>query len=142
MRFKEHPDSWVRADVILERSQNPQTKFYALQILDDLVRSRWKVVPTGQRTSVKNYIVNLAIKLSSDESTLRANKILLRKLNGVLVQVIKQEWPKFWTSFIQEIVAASRTNESLCENNMEILSLLSEEVFEFGKDQMTRAKSM
>ncbi len=67
--------------------------------------------------------------------------MLLRKLNLVLVQIIKQEWPKFWSSFIPEIVAASRTNESLCENNMEILSLLSEEIFEFGKETMTRAKS-
>jgi len=97
------------------------------------VKSRWNIVSPPQRASVKNYVVNVAIKLSSDEASLRANKILLRKLNFVLVQIIKQEWPKFWTSFIPEIVAASRTNESLCENNMEILSLLSEEVFEFGK---------
>ena len=66
--------------------------------------------------------------------------MLLRKLNFVLVNIIKQEWPKLWTSFIPEIVGASKANESLCENNMEILSILSEEVFEFGKDTMTRAK--
>ena len=28
----------------------------------------------------------------------------------------------------------------LCENNMQILKLLSEEVFDFSKDQMTTAK--
>lgn len=33
-----------------------------------------------------------------------------------------------------------QTNEVLCENNMQILKLLSEEVFDFGKDQMTTAK--
>jgi exportin-1 len=140
VRFKDDPSSWTLVDTILERAQNAQTKFFALQILEEMVKSRWKIVTPPQRTSVKNYVVNVAIKLSSDEATLRANKILLRKLNFVLVQIIKQEWPKFWTSFIPEIVAASRTNESLCENNMEILSLLSEEIFEFGKDNMTRSK--
>jgi exportin-1 len=110
------------------------------KVLEEMVRGRWKVVGAGQRSGVKNFVVGLAIKLSSDESTLRANKVLLRKLNVVLVQIIRQEWPKFWTSFIPEIVAASRTNEALCENNMEILSLLSEEIFEFGKDSMTRTK--
>ncbi len=139
--FKDDPSSWLKVHAILDRAQQPQTKFYALQILDEMVKSRWKVVPPQQRLSVKNYVVNVAIKLSSEEATLRANKILLRKLNAVLVQIIKQEWPKFWSSFIPEIVAASRTNESLCENNMEILSLLSEEIFEFGKETMTRAKS-
>lgn len=34
----------------------------------------------------------------------------------------------------------SQTNEVLCENNMQILKLLSEEVFDFSKDQMTTAK--
>lgn len=34
----------------------------------------------------------------------------------------------------------SKTNEVLCENNMQILKLLSEEVFDFSKDQMTTAK--
>lgn len=33
-----------------------------------------------------------------------------------------------------------KTNEVLCENNMQILKLLSEEVFDFSKDQMTTAK--
>ena len=33
-----------------------------------------------------------------------------------------------------------QTNEVLCENNMQILKLLSEEVFDFGKDQMTTKK--
>lgn len=34
----------------------------------------------------------------------------------------------------------AQTNEVLCENNMQILKLLSEEIFDFSKDQMTTAK--
>lgn len=37
-------------------------------------------------------------------------------------------------------VVVYQTNEVLCENNMQILKLLSEEVFDFSKDQMTTAK--
>jgi hypothetical protein len=40
------------------------------------------------------------------------------------VQILKQEWPRNWESFIPEIVGSSQKNESLCENNMEILKLL------------------
>ena len=44
-------------------------------------------------------------------------------------------------SFISDIVNASKTNETLCENNMVILKLLSEEVFDFSRDEMTSAKA-
>jgi exportin-1 len=37
-------------------------------------------------------------------------------------------------------VGASKANEALCENNMYILRLMSEEVFDFASGQMTSAK--
>ena len=58
----------------------------------------------------------------------------------VLVQILKQEWPTGWPTFIPEIVASSKTNLSLCENNMIILKLLSEEIFDFSAETMTSAK--
>lgn len=35
-------------DAILEYSQNPQTKYYALQILEQLVLTRWRALPRQQ----------------------------------------------------------------------------------------------
>ena len=35
---------------------------------------------------------------------------------------------------------ASKTSETLCENSMAILRLLSEEVFDFSKDSLTQAR--
>jgi exportin-1 len=104
------------------------------------------------------------VDISSDEARMRREKGYLNKLNLVLVQVspspsprgpgtppnrspadgsqiLKQAWPKDWPSFIPEIVASSRTNLSLCENNMIILKLLSEEIFDFSAEQMTQAKT-
>ncbi len=50
---------------------------------------------------------------------------------------MKQDWPHKWPTFIPDIVGASRTSETLCENSMQILRLLSEEVFDFSKDSLT-----
>ena len=58
----------------------------------------------------------------------------------IIYQIIKKEWPRNWETFIPEIVGASKSNESLCENNMQILRLMSEEVFDFSNGQMTQAK--
>lgn len=139
--LKEHPDAWTRVDTILEYSSNQQTKYYALQILEQVIKTRWKVLPRNQCEGIKKYIVALIIKTSSDSETLEANKTYLNKLNVILVQVLKREWPKNWESFIPEIVGASKTNESLCQNNMIILKLLSEELFDFSSGQITQIKA-
>lgn len=40
------------------------------------------------------------------------------------LQIVKHEWPRNWPTFISDIVGASKTNKSLCQNNMAILKLL------------------
>jgi len=139
--LKEHPDAWTRVDTILEYSQNQQTKYYALQILENVIKTRWKALPRPQCEGVKKYIVCLIIKTSSDAELVEKEKVYVAKLNMILVHILKHEWPKNWPSFIADIVGASQSNESLCQNNMQILKLLSEEVFDFSSGQMTQAKA-
>ncbi|EOD12862.1 hypothetical protein EMIHUDRAFT_464769 [Emiliania huxleyi CCMP1516] len=140
--------NWFRVDQILDASApcTANTRFYALQILDGAIKYRWKTLPPpqqarGGRNGIKNFIVNLVIQKSSDEATFRAERVFMTKLNVILVQIVKQEWPHNWPSFIQDIVNASKTNETLCENNMVVLKLLSEEVFDFSRDEMTSVKA-
>ena len=133
--------NWFRVDMILEStSLTANTKFYALQILESAIKYRWKTLPAEQCNGIKSFVVNLVIARSSQEDTI-GQRLFTNKLNVILVQVVKQEWPHNWPSFISDIVNASKTNETLCENNMIILKLLSEEVFDFSRDEMTSAKA-
>ncbi|CAK5072993.1 unnamed protein product [Meloidogyne enterolobii] len=131
-RFKENPDSWTKVDAILELSALLETKYFGLQILEQLIKTRWKALPREQCEGIKGYIVNMILEISSDAEKSERMKLLLQKLNLVLVQIVKQEWPRLWPSFISDIVGSSRNGQSLCMNNMTILRLLSEEVFDFG----------
>ncbi|RKO91507.1 Exportin 1-like protein-domain-containing protein, partial [Blyttiomyces helicus] len=97
--------------------------------------------PPPPLKGIKHFVVAIIIKHSSDEQSLEKNKVLLSKLNIVLVQILKQDWPHNWPTFIPEIVSSSKTNLSLCENNMVILKLLSEEIFDFSAEQMTQLKT-
>lgn len=106
-----------------------------------MIRSRWGALPDAQREGIKNYVSNLIIKISTDEGAFRRERTFLNKLNLVLVDILKQDWPHKWPSFIPDIVGASKTNETLCENSMAILRLLSEEVFDFSKNDLTAAKT-
>ncbi|KAG1754438.1 CRM1 C terminal-domain-containing protein [Suillus lakei] len=139
-QFEEHPDAWTRVPDVLERSSFPQSKYIGLQILEKLIVTRWKTLPEGQRLGIRNFVVGVTVKVASDETTMRKEKTYINKLNLALVQILKQEWPHNWPTFITELVESSKTNLSLCENNMVILRLLSEEVFDFSAEQMTQTK--
>lgn len=107
-------------------------------------------------SGIRNFVVGITVKVASDEITMRKEKTFINKLNLALVQVrfcltecscrsyrlqiLKQEWPHNWPTFITELVESSKTNLSLCENNMVILRLLSEEVFDYSAEQMTQTK--
>ncbi|KAM7190533.1 exportin [Rhypophila sp. PSN 637] len=103
--------------------------------------TRWKVLPREQCQGIRNFVVQQILTCSTSEESLKANRTLLNKLNLVLVSVLKQEWPHNWPTFINEIIAACHSSLSVCENNMIILRLLSEEVFDYSAEQMTSTKT-
>ena len=92
-------------------------------------------------TGIRNFVVNFIIQSSNSEDSLKSQRTFINKLNLVLVSILKQEWPHNWPTFINEIISSCHTNLSICENNMAILRLLSEEVFDYSADQMTSAKT-
>ncbi|KAJ3874543.1 Crm1-F1 [Lentinula edodes] len=140
-QFQEHPESWTRVPEILQKSSYPQTKYIGLQILEKVISTRWKSLPDGQRQGMRNFLITITIEIASDEVKARKEKIYLNKLNLAMVQVLKQEWPHNWPTFISELVESSSTSLPLCENNMVLLRLLSEEIFDFSADQLTQAKA-
>ncbi|EHY60774.1 Exportin-1 [Exophiala dermatitidis] len=139
--FKSNPDAWLMVDKLLQESTYMPTKYLGLQVLDDVVNTRWKVLPRDQCLGIRNFVVNQILQASETEESLKANKLFLNKLDLTLVTILKQEWPHNWPTFINEIISASHSSLSICENNMTILRLLSEEVFDFSQDQMTSVKA-
>lgn len=70
----------------------------------------------------------------------QANAVFLSRLNLVLVMVLKQDWPHNWPSFVGDLVESSKTSEQLCINNMQVLRLLSEEIFDYSRENVTAAR--
>eukprot|EP00928_Gymnodinium_smaydae_P005220 TRINITY_DN11793_c0_g1_i1.p1 TRINITY_DN11793_c0_g1~~TRINITY_DN11793_c0_g1_i1.p1 ORF type:complete len:1119 (-),score=265.17 TRINITY_DN11793_c0_g1_i1:143-3499(-) len=139
-QLRNHPEAWRAVDTILATSQSADTKFFALNVLENVISTRWQVLPEQQRVGIKNYVVQLVIKIASDEHYASTQKHFLTKLNETLIHIVKQEWPHAWENFIPDICGSSKTSQSLCENNLRVLNLLSEEVFNFGKNHMVSSK--
>jgi hypothetical protein len=53
MQLQESPDLWQRADGIIEQSQNPNSRFFGLQVLDDAIKTRY-VFREGMSSSGKS----------------------------------------------------------------------------------------
>ena len=73
-------------------------------------------------------MVGKIIGLCKSHESMKSSWVFLSRLNLVLVMILKQDWPQNWPSFIPDIVESSKVSEFLCENNMQILKLLTEEV--------------
>ncbi|KAL0691952.1 hypothetical protein Bca4012_091632 [Brassica carinata] len=138
--LKANPDTWLQVVHILQSTRSAHTKYFALQVLEGVIKYRWNALPVEQRDGMKNYISEVIVQLSGDEGSFRAERLYVNKLNVILVQIVKHEWPAKWRSFIPDLVKAAKTSETLCENCMAILKLLSEEVFDFSKGEMTQQK--
>uniref|UniRef100_A0A6N2LZB0 Exportin-1 C-terminal domain-containing protein n=1 Tax=Salix viminalis TaxID=40686 RepID=A0A6N2LZB0_SALVM len=116
-----------------------QSKEFSAQVLEGVIKYRWNALPVEQRDGMKNYISEVIVQLSSNETSFRMERLYVNKLNVTLVQILKHEWPARWRSFIPDLVAAAKTSETICENCMVILKLLSE-VFDFSRGEMTQQK--
>lgn len=140
-QFQEHPESWKRSDQILSNSNYSQSKYIALSCLDKLIKYRWMTIDESERVGIRNFIVNMIIALCDNEAVFELQRALINKIDLTLVSILKQEWPHNWPQFIPEIMASSRTSFNVCENNMNILKLLSEEVFDYSEDLLTQRKA-
>uniref|UniRef100_A0A0E0KLT2 Importin N-terminal domain-containing protein n=1 Tax=Oryza punctata TaxID=4537 RepID=A0A0E0KLT2_ORYPU len=125
--LQNNPDMWLQVVHILQNSQNLNTKFFALQVLESVIKYRWNALPTEQRDGIKNYISDVIVQLSSNEASFRQERLYVNKLNIILVQVLKHEWPARWSSFVPDLVAAAKSSEMTQQKIKELKSSLNSE---------------
>ncbi|KAJ3696010.1 hypothetical protein LUZ60_001387 [Juncus effusus] len=138
--LQNNPDMWLQVVHILQNSQSPNTKIFALQVMESVIKSRWNELPVGQRDRIKNYIFNLIVQLSSNEVSFQRERLQIKNLNIILVKVLKHEWPAKWTKFVPDLVLAAKSSKTICENSMAILKLFSEEVSDSSRAKMTQQR--
>ncbi|KAG6523475.1 hypothetical protein ZIOFF_013334 [Zingiber officinale] len=136
--LQNNPDTWLQVVHILQNSQNLNTKFFALQVLENVIKYRWNALPAEQRDGIKNYISDVIVQLSSNETSFRKERLYVNKLNVILVQVLKHEWPARWQSFIPDLVSAAKSSETICENCMAILKVAALQFGDFYDAQYVK----
>lgn len=138
-QFQSHNAAWTQADRILEYSTHIQSKFIALSLLEKLINTKWNSLPQEQKSGILNFIIGMILTLSKTETKNMKNNGLIQKADLILVHILKKEWND---AFIQDLINSSYVSNSVCRNNLYILKLMAEEIFddEFGQGSLTQAK--
>ena len=136
-QFKELPDAFLHVAPLLEPSIDHYTRYFALQVLESAVLTRWNVFDEAQKAEIRNFVIRLIVQECSTLNRMRASKALLTKMNTTLVSIAKREWPQRWPTFVSDVVSSCPLEDPMTENNLHILKILGEEVFEFGERTMT-----
>ncbi|KRX01384.1 Armadillo-type fold [Pseudocohnilembus persalinus] len=138
--FKEDESFWLNTHFIMSNSQVQYTKIYTLITLEDAIKKRWNTFPQQQQEGLKKYIVDMMIADGSKADLTKEQQNQLSICNSILIQILKYEWDTTWQSFIPDICTASKSNENLCKNNLKLLRMLSEEIFDYSKNSLTSQK--
>lgn len=85
------------------------------------------------KMGIRSVLVSLALAFPEDAQMQSQNQFLLTKLNATLISIVKFEWKTSWQNFIPDICNSATDSVNKCANALNILKLLSEEVFSFSK---------
>lgn len=135
LKFKDLPDSWTKIDCILKNSSSKQSKFIALQILEETVKSKWVLFNDDMKAGLRQYVFSTVIERSALPSD-----IILQKFNSVLIEIVKKDWPKKWPTFINDLISISQsTSMQVSMNSLIILKNINEQIF-IVEDEITTTK--
>ena len=142
-QFQKLENSFQYCEFILNNTNSNYTRYIALSIYETFINEKWNLLDNNSKLNLRNFLVSLLIKLvmNKDFYANTANHFLINKLNVVIVIIAKNEWTTTWPNFISELCASSKSDPNLCENNMKLLILLSEEINSFWKNSLTAKKA-
>lgn len=89
---------------------------------------------------MRNFMITLVLNTPDQVVGQPNSAALLTKMNSTLISMVKLEWNNSWSDFIPDICNSASESINKCENALNILRLLSEEVFDFSKGTIMRSE--
>lgn len=138
LRFKELPNSWMKADYILNHSRMQESHYVALQLLENIIKTKWSLFDEPMKQGLRMYIFQLVIEKSK---TGTGENYVIQELNTILIEIAKRDWPRRWPTFITDLINLSQgISMDVCRNSLNVLRRLNEEVFIFSEDNMSTVR--
>ena len=142
-QFQKLDISFQYCEFILNNTNSNNTRVLALNIYQSFIKEKWNFLDNDSKLNLRNFLVSMLLKFVTDNNFYgnNQNHFVINKLNIVIVLIAKNEWTTSWPNFISELCTSSKSDPNLCDNNMKLLILLSEEINVFWKNSLTAKKA-
>nr|UXY88151.1 importin beta-related nuclear transport receptor [Cryptomonas curvata] len=125
--FQNQFDSYKHVPLILQ-SSNPKTIYFGLQIMEQTINYHWCRLAEEEKKFLQNFITDLIFKFISNADKSNLNLVLVRKMNLILVKIFIQSDESVFI-FLKDLIQSAKISEYICENNLNIIFLLFDEIF-------------
>ncbi|CUG77964.1 exportin 1, putative [Bodo saltans] len=138
-KFKSHPESFFKCDALILGCTSQHARFLAVQLMEEGITKRWNTLNESQQASLRTFLMNLVVSTCRGGwDAMRSQKVVLTKIDTALIAIAKREWPHRWPTFVRDVcTSASGVDDPMVENCVRLLTLLGEDIFEFGDKGMT-----
>lgn len=124
--FLKRSDCWKFTEQVLNSNSSDYAKMIACEGLKQFIDHYWKTESQEARFYIFQYIKQIA--LFGTES--HFSKELLTYINKCLIHMLLLEWPQMDPNFLEDLFNASKTSLAAAENDLTILVLLCQQIFD------------
>ncbi|XP_069463426.1 exportin-5-like [Ambystoma mexicanum] len=139
--FKEKsPNAAACGLKLVEKTQTSYFRFYGLQLLQHVVKTRWTDMSPNEQKLLKINVMSL-ISNGTKHITLEKSDIK-DGFARIVVEIIKLDWPNEWPNLLTDLDAISKKQEINAEIVLLILWRLAEDVVTLQIDPVPRAAEL
>lgn len=138
-RFSSRLDSWtVSNDVLNSQQCSDDTKFIILTVLKNTIKTSWSQFDQTTKDSIIQFILPQSIQLAN----LNTNQKCVNMADGVIVEILKYEWPNNYPNFINDLLQSMKMSKYAFKNGMIILQELAKDIADYNNCGITSERSI
>eukprot|EP00768_Dysnectes_brevis_P003918 gnl/Dysnectes_brevis/2782_a3391_1100.p1 GENE.gnl/Dysnectes_brevis/2782_a3391_1100~~gnl/Dysnectes_brevis/2782_a3391_1100.p1 ORF type:complete len:1008 (-),score=381.85 gnl/Dysnectes_brevis/2782_a3391_1100:66-2957(-) len=132
-KFSEDPNKWPLSSQILVRSTDLDTRFFALQLLLNMIERGWRYIDLDGQKSIRNFATSELRNAAPLPKHYRA------RATKVVLAILGRAYPEQWPDFMREVISGASTPQE-CNVILILLEQFCEDLESFGKTRFTSAR--
>jgi hypothetical protein len=103
---REHPRPWELLQAMAARGASTPAVLYCTTLVDSWVQRRWRWASAEEHAACKGTLAPLVVGAAAAQLGKEA-EIRAAKLEGVLVRLLRHDWPDGWPDFVPSLLGAA-----------------------------------
>ena len=135
--FMEREDSYSIVIEILKSQYTITAKYFSLITFKKFCKLNWNILNNNDKIFYRDFFLKLLEEYVIKEEELN---FLIMKINEILIEILKWDWPHFWIQFFNEFINISSKPEYI-ENILKFITILIQDITEFAESSLTTTRA-